>query len=247
MALPPPLLRSSQSGTGVLQQARGIMAGRTGLAGAAITTVTCVLLSLALWKPLEWPSDAIREVIPVASCRPGTARLVGTLCTMRTAATPLAAPLLLMIVAFVFRKGLATAVMSLKRRAPEFGILLAAAMATVVFVLSWAGSHAGRPMEFGLLPQIVFPGIVGFSTYATGRWGPLLHRGLRIYFDARDHISMKVRMLVMLVIPIALSMWLAGGASKSRLAYNEQLVVLVGIIISFLIVAPRPKQGGLQG
>lgn len=242
MAAPPPI-RSAQASDGSLGALQRLLHEPTGLGGAGIAAALCVILSLALWIPLAWPSGAIRGAIPAADCR-GATGAAATICAVRVAATPLLAPLLLAIVAFVFRRSLTAAVGAAKRRYPGTGSLLAAALATVVFVLSWAGSHAGRPMEFGILPQIVFPALTGLSTYAIGRWGPVLHRGLRIYFDTRDRLSMKVRMLVVMAVPTAASIWLATGAGPSRAAMNEQVVVVIGIVIGFLVVAPRPGEGG---
>ena len=238
---PPPVIPSKADKSG-LHLLRSAMTERTGLVVAAVTTTACVLVSLALWDPFARPSDAIREAIPAAACS-GTSGAAATVCAFRAAATPLAGPLLLLLVAFIFRKALGTAVNAAKRRFPGPGSLLAAVLATVVFALSWAGSHAARPTEVGLLPQIVFPALVGFSTYAIGRWGPLAHRTLRWYFDLRDRASMKLRMLVVMAVPTGVSVWLAAGAGSSRAAYNEQLVVLVGIVVGFLIVAPRPGRG----
>lgn len=237
----PPPLRTSAPPAAPASVVGRFFADRTGLVGAAVTAAACVALSLLLWSPLTWPTTAIRSAIPAVSCASVPAGTAATACSIGVLALPLAAPLALAVVAFVFRKALAAAVEAVKRRVPSMGGLLAALLATVVFVLSWAGSHQGRTMEFGLLPQIVFPALVGLCTYATAQWGPLLHRVLAYYFVARDWLPAKVRMLLMMALPTLLSFWLAAGAGKSRVAFNEQVVVVFGILAGFFIVAPRIK------
>jgi hypothetical protein len=215
----------------------------SGLVAAGVATVVSVLLSLALWIPLTWPTTALRDVVRVPSCA-GTSGVVATACGAATAAAPLLVPLALALVAFIFRGALGALVEFAKRRAPAgLGPVLAAAMATTVFVLSWAGSHIGRSMEFGILPQIVFPGLIGLAAFATARWGAAVHAVLRLYFQVRDYIPSGVRMLAMIALPTLLAIWLARGSGASRAAFNEQLVVLSGIVGGFLLVQPRRPKG----
>ena len=233
---------TSKTDTGMLHTLRSVIAEPTGLAVGAVTAALCAVLSFVLWDSLAWPSAAIREAIPTAACA-GKTGVEATVCALRVAATPLAGPLALLVLAFVMRGALGAAVNAAKRRFPGSGALLAGVVATIAFGLSWAGSHTARPTEFGLLPQIVFPAVVGVATYAIGRWGPPLHRVLRMYFVGRDYIPRAFRMLLVIAVPIAASFWLAQGASAARGAANEQLVVLIGIAAGFLLIAPRPGSG----
>ena len=225
------------------KRARGVMAEPTGLLGAVVAGLGCSLLSLLLWAPLSWPAGMIRGAIPAGDCRGVAPGLLTSLCGMKLAATPLLAPLGLLVLALVFRKPLGAAVAVARRRLPAgIGILVAPGLATIVFALSWAGGHAALPGERGLLPQIAFPGAVGLFTYAIARWGPLLHRGLRPLFDLRDRTSMRLRVLAVIAVPTAVSIWLAAGSRTPSQPYNEQLVVLVGLATGFLIVSPRQRR-----
>lgn len=235
----PPLLKHDARPTagGV----RALLQEPTGLLGAMIAGAACLAISFFLWSVMAEPARAISDTIPVRSCQATASDLEASLCRAQTTATPLLAPLALLLVAFIFRKALGAAVSAITRQLPEGRLLLAPVIATIVFMLAWAGSHASDSRQQGLVPQIAFPAAVGLLTYAAARWGSAVYRGLRPVFDVRDKVSKALRVLVAMAVPLAMSLWLANGTHSP--AYNEQVVVLVGIMASFLLVAPRPKRG----
>lgn len=239
MGTPPPLLNDAPPTTGGL---RALLHEPTGLLGAAIVGIACLALSLLLWSLMSQPAKAITDAIPAASCQTNGSGSAASLCRAQVTATPLLAPLALLLLAFIFRKALGAGVRAIGRRLPEMGLLLPPVIATVVFMLAWAGAHASNSREQGLIPQITFPAAVGLLTYAVARWGSVVYASLGSAFDVRDKVSVLLRFLVAIAVPIAMSLWLAGGARSS--AFNEQVVVLAGIIVSFLVVAPRPVRGG---
>ena len=232
-----------RSGT-ALRSARSVFAEPSGLAAAAAAAVVSIVLALALWAPLAWPSSAIRDTLPAASCSRTGSGLAPTLCSVQVAATPLVAPLLLAAVAFVFRGVLSAAVSAARRRAPAgLGPVLASMVATVVFTLTWSGSHIGRSTESGMLPQIAFPALVGVCTFAFARWGGTLGTALAPFFRVRDRVSLGIRTVLVIALPIALAVWLASGSGDTRVALHEQLTVVFAISVGFLLVAPKGTKG----
>lgn len=243
MAKLPVIQNQSDSGA-ALRSAFSVFAEPSGLVAAAATAVVCIVLALALWAPLAWPSSAIRDALPTASCSSSGSGLRPTLCSVQVAATPLVAPLLLAVVAFVFRGGLSAAVSAARRRAPAgLGPVLASMVATVVFTLTWSGSHIGRSTESGMLPQIAFPALVGVCTFAFARWGGGLRTALGPVFWVRDRVSLGIRVVLVIALPTALAVWLANGSGAGRVALNEQMIVVFAIVVGFLLVAPKGTKG----
>lgn len=230
--------RDAEGGTG--RSLNGILGEPTGLAGAAVTVVTCLALSLALWSPLAQVATAIGGAVPAASCPRDASGVVAALCAMQVAARPMLGPLLLALVVFAFRGVLVALVGVAKRRVPA-GIapLLAAAVATVAFALAWSGSHSGRSTEFGVLPQIAFPALVGLCTYAFARWGRTLQAALAPFFWVRDRVSIGLRVILVVALPVALSFWLSSRAGVPRVALNEQVIVVFGVVVGFLLMTPK--------
>jgi hypothetical protein len=236
-----PVIQSERPGGNASRSALSVLHEPTGVAAAVATSVICIVLSLALWAPLSWPSSAIGDALPAASCSRSGSGLRPALCALQVAITPMLAPLLLAFVAFAFRGGFTAAVRAAPHRAPSgLGPVLASIVATVAFTLIWSGSHIGRSTESGVVPQIAFPAVVGVCTFLFARWGG----ALRPFFGVRDRVSLGIRVVLVIALPIALAVWLANGSGADRIALNEQLTVVFGIVVAFLLVAPNSTSKG---
>lgn len=226
-----------------------------GLGKAVLVFVAGALLSVLLWYPLGLPSEMVRNVVaqPNLICRFGStsatdifgaAVAAGTprmyVCSWGVAILTMAGPLILIALAFVYRKALAGLVRLVAVRLPgEFRFLVAPVVATLVFAMAWSGSHYQTSGMIGFLPQTIFPAVVGVFTYAVARWGGALQRRLAPFFDVRDRLPMKARVALTVVFPIVFAFLLTAETRVSLTAQKEQVVVLVGLVTGFLMLAPR--------
>jgi len=203
---------------------------------------------LLLWTPLGLPSEMLRSVIaqPTNICRGGfeVFAQAGTpkmyFCSAGVGLLTMAGPLLLIVAAFYFRKTLSALVRRYARLLPtEAQFLVAPLLATLLFAMSWSGSHFSTGNGMGIMPQTLFPAVIGLFTFAVGRWGPDAQRRLAPFFDLRDRYPMRLRIAAAIVVPIALSLIITAETRVSNTAFKEQLVVLVGLVSGFLALSPR--------
>lgn len=247
-----------EPGAGAVARARALLsraeADPTGRLKALIVLAASSLTSLVLWYPLGLPSELMRGLIaqPTVICSFGggpneffaAAAAAGTprmlLCSSAVAALTMAGPVLLIAVAFVYRKALTRIVKAVTARLPaEISFLFAPLLATVLFAMAWSGSHYTTAWSFGLLPQTLFPGVVGLFTFAVARWGGAAQTRLGAFFERRDRVPAKARLGLAALVPIAVSLVLMGEDRVSLPALKEQIVVIVGLASGFLALAPR--------
>jgi hypothetical protein len=215
---------------------------------AVVIFVVCALLSTVLWYPLGLPSEIIRTVLaqPTNICRGGFEAFfdVGTpkmyFCSAAVGVLTMAGPIAILIVAFIYRGAVMRVVRQLRGRVPkEAEFLVAPVAATLIFTLAWAGSHFSTATKVGLLPQTVFPGVIGLFTFAVARWGGDVQKRLAGFFDRRDKYPLKVRAAAAVAVPFVLSFLLTNETRVTATALKEQIVVSVGLISGFLALAPR--------
>ena len=231
-----------------------VEADPTGGLKAATVFVACALASLLLWYPLGLPSELVRNVIaqPAAICSFGSgsadifaaAAAAGTprmyLCSFGVAVLTMAGPIALLVAAFLLRRTIAGLVRRWIGLVPEgLRFLVAPLLSSLLFGLAWAGSHYTTAWSVGLLPQTLFPGVIGLFTFTVARWGSVIQRRLVAFFDLRDRFPMKVRIGVALLVPIVISLVLTAENRVSFNAVKEQLIVLIGLTSGFLALAPR--------
>ena len=226
---------------------RRIDAEPSGLAKAASVLVLGAVGSWLLWTPLGAPSALVRGVVPIGNCTgfaPASALMY--LCSMKVAALTLVGPVALLVLAFVFRRTLTALVGRLRGRLPaEAQFLPTPLVATGLFATSWAGVHFDTGAQNGLLPQTLFPGLIGLFTFGVARWGPAIQSAARPFFDRRDRFPMRARVAAAIVLPLAVSLVITAEQRVSNTAFKEQLVVLIGLVSGFLVLAPR--RGDLIG
>ncbi len=214
---------------------------KSGLLAAAAVFVCALALSYALWVPAGLPARVIDAPIPETTCvseTPGTTGMHA--CAARVAALTMVGPVALTVLVVLFRKQVIGGV---KRLAPwlpaESDILVAPLLATLFFLLSWSGIHASTGWQTGVLPQKMFPAVVGLFTFASRWYGPAVDRRFSGYFDIRDRIPGAIRLLVTIAIPVAVSILLTNQERVSDTALKEQAVVLLGLLLAYLLMVPR--------
>lgn len=245
---------TARSGAGLRDVVRRLNDDPRGLGKAALVFAAGAILSPLLWYPLGLPSEIVRNVVArptlicsfgrgpgdvfAAAAGAGTPRMYA--CSMAVAILTMAGPLILLALAFVYRRALRGLVGALAGRLPqELRFIVGPVIATLVFAMAWSGSHYQTSWMVGFLPQTMFPAAVGVFTYAVGRWGATFQRRLAPFFDVRDRLPMKGRIVLAILFPMAFAFLLTAETRVSLTAQKEQIIVLVGLATGFLMLAPR--------
>jgi hypothetical protein len=229
-----------QGGT-IMSLLRSANEDPSGLKALLVIFVFCAIISLVGWFPLGLPTRLIRAVMPEITCTnidPGSFQMY--LCSAGVGLMTMAVPLLSMLVIFLIRKPLTKWVQKLIPKLPEESrFVIMPAFATIFFVISWSGAHRFTGLQWGILPQIVFPSVIGLFTYSVTSYGPKLQAKLKPFFDTRDKFPKFLRFLLVIAVPILISLAITAQERVSQEALKEQFVVLVALITGFLVMAPR--------
>ncbi len=226
--------------------------GSPGLSlGVQIAAVlgVCALVSLIFGRILGLPAQLIKDILPTGTCTnevPGTFGMY--LCSMKVGLMTVVGPVLVMVVLFLFRKPLFAAVPKVNEKIPgQWQFLLPPVVAAMAFTMSWAGYHVQTWNKIGLVPHSVFPAVIGLFTYAVARFGPELARSLESFFQVRDGIPRFLRYVLVVAIPLTIALVITYQDRVSNEALKEQFVVLVGLAMAYLLIAPRPDAEPLGG
>jgi len=184
-----------------------------------IVVAVAAVLSAALWVPLGEPLRYLRTTLPAGA-------VLGSIA--------------LGAVLFVLRAPLQSGARQLAR-VPKLGFIVPSLLATLLFALSWAGSHGDRATQVGILPQLVFPAMSGLFAFAVSRYGASIQRVGSPWFGARDHLGPRVRFILLIALTAGVSYALQQVIGRSAPALNEQLLVVVGMLAGYLLLAPRQQ------
>ncbi len=213
----------------------------TGVGGAAVVVVASAILSVVGWIPLSFPARVLDGLVPAGNCvgsDPGSAFMY--LCSAKVATLKIAGPIAIIALLIVLRSRVVPLVLRGAQRVPaEARPLVAPLLATAVFVMSWGDIHAATGSETGIMPQTIFPAVVGLFTYAVTRWNAAMQRALRPLFDQRDRLSRRWRYLAAIGIPLLVSLIITNEQRVSQTALKEQVVVIIGLLTGYLALAPR--------
>lgn len=244
-------MTARQALAAVLAFLRRAEAEPTGLAGAVVALVVSALASLLLWLPLSLPSRVIDGLIPEARCtgfQPGSLPMYG--CSAWVALLRVVGPVVVIAALIVLRVPLRRLVRILLGPVPvEARFLVTPVAATLLFVVAWSGMHYATANESGILPQIVFPAVVGLFTHALARYGAALQRALAGFFAARDRYGVGIRLGAAVAVPLVVSLVITYEQRVTQTALKEQIVVLIGLVAGYLALAPRSGDlaAGLEG
>jgi hypothetical protein len=226
---------------------------------AAVVAV-CALFSLIFGRVLGLPAQAIKAILPVGTCTnevPGTFGMY--ICSMKVGLVTVAGPILVMVIIFLLRKPLSASIPRVNRRLPaQWHFVLPPLIATMAFTMSWAGYHVQTWNTMGIVPHNVFPAAIGLFTYGMARFGPEFGRALESVFQSRDRAPRFLRYVLVVAIPLGVSLVITYQERVSDEAVKEQFVVLVGLAMAYLLLAPRPqpvpvragvdaRHGGVEG
>jgi Double zinc ribbon len=213
------------------------------LVAAAITFGACAVVSALGWRLLTVPSSLI-QITPTycnsKNLTPGTAEMYR--CSMGVAFQTMIGPLVAAGVALfgvlAMRVPIGQYILRLR---PELRFLVTPLLTTGVFGLLWSGMHSVTAGQSGLLPQTIFPAIVGVFAFAAARFGPEVQKIASGFFAARDQFPAPLRAIVALAIPFLLSLVITNQERVTDTARKEQVVVLVTLVTSYFALAPRTR------
>jgi hypothetical protein len=215
--------------------------GLTGL----LVFLACAVIAAIAWEPLSLPSRILDGLLPKFFCSgipEGTTQMYW--CSAAVGLRTIAVPVALMLLVVRFRAWLASLVRTLIPRLPPAGrSYVAPGMATLVFVLVWSGAHFAMASEVGILPQRLFPAVIGLFTYLVTAYRPRLQRALGAFFETRDRLPRWLWVAVAVGVPLAVSLTITRGQVVTRGPLKEQFVVLVGLGIGYLVLTPTGGAG----
>ena len=236
---------SSQAQDGsTMSASQSVSQGQSEWKTVGMVFAVCAVISLVGWYPLSLPSRGIRaliDMINIAGCadlRPGSVAMY--LCSAKIGLMAMAAPLVLIVIIFLLRKPLAAWVQRLTPKLPEkTRYLVAPALATIIFTIAWSGAHLLTVTQWGILPQIIFPSVIGLFTYSVAHFGPRLQQPLEGFFNFREKIPNWLRMVTVFAVPMLIAIMITAQATVAMGALKEQFVVLVALTMGYLMMTPR--------
>jgi len=215
-----------------------------GIVAALLAFVACAVVSCIGWYPLGGPVFAVGLAFRGFGCgtvAPGSTTMF--FCSAAVALLQLLPAAIALVLIFVFRRPLMRWVQQriTPRLSPGTQFLVAPAVATCLFVIVWAGVHYTLAIKMGLLPQIIFPAVVGLFTFITMRYGNGLRRALDPFFESRDRFPRWLCFVGIFAIPFLFSVlitqpWRQVVTAGPQL---EHFIVLVALVVAFLLLTPR--------
>jgi len=218
------------------QEQPGIIAGLLAFIGCAI--VSCIA-----WYPLGGPAYGMTFAFRSFGCgnvTPGSTLMF--FCSAGVALLQMLPAVIILVVILVFRKPLMRWVQgTTPRLSPGIQFLVAPVVATCLFVIVWAGVHYTLATQVGLLPQIIFPAVVGLFTFIVVRYGEGLQRALDPFFQSRDRLPRWLCFVGVIAIPLLLSVLITQPWRQIVTAgpQLEHFIVLVALVVAFLLLTPR--------
>ena len=236
--------RAPEHGSGarrVLDLLARANADPTGLRGAIAVVLASAALSLLGWIPLSLPARLIDGLVPAGNCvgsEPGSAFMY--LCSAKVAALKIVGPIAIIVLLIALRARVVPLILRATQRVPvEARFLVAPLIATGLFVVPWGDIHDATALDVGILPQTVFPAVVGLFTFAVTRWNDAMQRVLRRLFDLRDRLSPRARYAAAIGVPLLVALVITAEERVSQTALKEQVVVIIGLLTGYLALAPR--------
>lgn len=214
---------------------------RNDLLAGVVAVAVSAIAGAVLWPLLGLPARLIGALVPAGDCtsrQPGSTAM--WICSAGVGLLQLAAPIVLIAIGVVFRRPLIARLAQLARRVPANGRFLAApVLSTGLFTMVYADIHRDTAGDSGLVPQRVFPAVIGLVVFALGRWGPSLAARGRRLLERRDSLPGWTRLLLALGVPIVAAFLLNNQERVYMSARNEQLVILLTVATSALALFPR--------
>jgi hypothetical protein len=229
-------LDGAAKGGGLLDQITS-----NGLLSAIAVLVVGGATSYLLWPVLALPGKALKDAIPRGNCTSETPGSSGMyFCSVRAGFLTALGPLLTIVVAIVFRRPLAAQLQKLTAKLPRnSSMFFTPVLATGMFTMVHAAIHEETADQSGIVPQRMFPALIGLFTFGATRLAPAISRKWGASIDKRDRIPALVRALLALAIPLLSSYALTNQERVTETALKEQSVALLTLFTSYAAFVPR--------
>lgn len=227
--------RSGSASDNIVRFLESAAADASGMRATLAVAIAAAAIAVVGWVPLGWPVQTIGVAVPQPTCS-GNGPVTWA-CSAVAAVAALAAPVGLLVVLFLGRRRIAEVIRRSVERLPVVArFLVGPSVATALFVLTWASAHHDV-LQWGLVPQILFPALVGIFGWITVRWNLAIQQRLAAFFVRRDALPRSRRFAVAAAVPAVLGIVL--GIDPMGFAWKEQLVVLAGLASVYLALVPR--------
>jgi hypothetical protein len=209
----------------------------SGVRATIAVAVAAALVSIIGWLPLGFPVRALTGIVPVGDCFGVPQGPLAYACSAKVALLTLAAPVALLAAVYLLRRRIADVIRRGIERMPHAArFLVGPSVASGLFVLTWANAHMDA-LQWGLVPQILFPMVVGLFGWVTIRWNVAIQERLSAFFARRDALTRRRRFAIAAAVPVVLSLVI--GLDPAGFPWKEQLIVLVGLASAYLALVPR--------
>jgi hypothetical protein len=222
-------LRPRKSSLLVMRQAIGDL---------GFTVLICGAVSLAGWLPLRLAPAAVAHAISYAA---SVGTKTSTLAALVAEWKGIAAPLLFTIVMFACKRRISSYIGPLVAKVlpTDWMFIVAPAMATAIFTMSWSYTHLKKWDEWGFLPQILFPAAIGIFSFVSARHGAAVRYCLRHFLIVRDIVPRFLRLIASILLPSAISLLVVQHIHDLPLA--GQLSLVLSTLISYLVMLQQPS------
>ncbi len=211
---------------------------------AVLVFGTCAIIPYLFGSILGWPARAINGLLPDHTCAGVQTRSWDMYsCSLEAGLLAMAGPVILMVLILLLRKPLNKRIGLLIPKLPEMTrFLVLPILATTIFTIVWAGFHEDTWNQTGIIPQKLFPAVIGLFTYIVARFGPGIHHAWRSFFESRDKCPKWIRFIAVLAIPMLISVAATYQESVSQEALKEQFIVLIALIVAYMLISPHARE-----
>jgi hypothetical protein len=158
--------------------------------------------------------------------------------------------MLLLALLFLCRRWVAQVlVIRLAKLPGRIRYLVAPSLATLFFTVTWAGVHFGMESHAGLLPEKLFPAVIGLFSWAVTRYNFVLRNRLCVFpmMKSRDAIPRFIRIAIILLLALLLSLVSTLQTRVTAFELKEQLIVIVTLIGGYLLLSDQvPREQPMQ-
>jgi hypothetical protein len=217
---------------------------------ASLTTIGIVfgaslVISWLGWSFLMALPMAINALIPTGSCSNFVPKTFGMyVCSAFVGLSVVFGSLVLAVAMILLRKPITAAINKLNAAVSEkYRSVMPAIVAAVFFAVVWSGSHYATGHSVGIVSHRAFPALVGVLVHLTIYYGPPFMARFPRLFESRDRLSKFSRWMLMLLVPTGLSLLLTFQERVTNEAFKQQFVVIVGMVLAYVILTPRPGAG----
>jgi len=242
---PPPLQVSAAGSFFPAQPPPPALFDPASLKNIGIVFGASLVISWLGWNLLMALPMAINALIPTGSCSNYVPKTFGMyVCSAFVGLSVVFGSLVLAVAMILLRKPITAAINKLNASVPDqYRSVMPAIAAAVFFAVVWSGSHYATGHSVGIVSHRAFPALVGVLVHLTIYYGPSFMARFPGLFDTRDRLPKFTRWMVMLLVPTGLSLLLTFQERVTNEAFKQQFVVIVGMLVAYVILTPRPGAG----